>query len=420
MKKIVLISFAMIFMLTIVTGVFTLSQNKGVRIRIKNLAQDNQVGKQYLVLIAINKYKNWSPLYRPVKDAREIREILESRYYIDEVWTLYDEKATKEGQVKEWIEKRADRISTPEYIEGDSFKFPRLINYKILKKGNVLGSCQYYYEEKINHKDISYLKLKNFRGLGYSLNESLSTYIFSENLSLYASFFMSGKDIISDVRSKEILGFDGQRNLEYVFREGSKPEINIHRDHFIRYKVIDFLSSFLVTSKKVANGDFKHSEKFQMIINSKIPIVQTIHLGDEKVPFQGKLVNTIALSIVLHHVEVLRFNIIKEESYCFPVRVVMNDEIFKSNSEIKYINTLEQGKIFVSNLSFMDVLTQMITIRPMVYSKAGKVVLIKNLQFRKEDIFCEDLSTRKKILCPDALLEISYAVQELLERLEEF
>ena len=100
MKKNVLASFTMFLLLTIFTGAFSFSQNRGIRIRIKNLSPDSEVGKQYLVLIAINKYENWTPLYRPVKDAEEIRETLESRYYIDEVLTLYDEKATKEGIIK--------------------------------------------------------------------------------------------------------------------------------------------------------------------------------------------------------------------------------------------------------------------------------------------------------------------------------
>lgn len=56
-----------------------------------------KIGKQYLVLIAVNQYKDWEALKGPVKDAEEIREILKSRYYIDEVFDLYDKKATKKG-----------------------------------------------------------------------------------------------------------------------------------------------------------------------------------------------------------------------------------------------------------------------------------------------------------------------------------
>lgn len=53
------------------------------------------IGKQYLLVIGISKYLNWIPLSNPVKDTREISNILTSLYYIDEVRELYDEKATK-------------------------------------------------------------------------------------------------------------------------------------------------------------------------------------------------------------------------------------------------------------------------------------------------------------------------------------
>ncbi len=98
MKKIVLASFTMFLLLTIFTGVFSFSQSRGVRIRIKNLDTDNEVGKPYLVLIAINRYQHWTPLKGPIKDAEGIRKVLESRYYIDEIMTLY-EKLKSWGQV---------------------------------------------------------------------------------------------------------------------------------------------------------------------------------------------------------------------------------------------------------------------------------------------------------------------------------
>jgi hypothetical protein len=84
----------MFFLITCLLLPFYLfTQSRGVRLRIKNLDSSYEVGKQYLVLIAVNRYKNWRPLYRPVKNAEEIREVLETRYYIDEVVKLYDKKA---------------------------------------------------------------------------------------------------------------------------------------------------------------------------------------------------------------------------------------------------------------------------------------------------------------------------------------
>ena len=696
MKKNVLASFTMFLLLTIFTGALSFSQNRGIRIRIKNLAPDSEVGKQYLVLIAINKYENWTPLYRPVKDAEEIRYTLESRYYIDEILTLYDEKATKEGiiklfkemqgrlevkdsvlifyaghghldsaskngfwipvdggldenvqerwipnsiirglisqmnskhillisdscfsgdlleawrekaptitheyfkkayqrrsrqvltsgaservpdksefstqlklaleendkpyldplsiynkirwgikgtlpmfgylngtnhqeggaflfflkedwikkedRIKVWTEMRADRVGGIEHAYGSSFKFPHIISYKMLKNEKIIGSCQYLYEEKTNLKGISSLKLRNFQGLGYSADEWLVTYLFTIDLSLYAHLVMKGKEKISEMRLKKVLGFDGEKNQEFVFMDSWSPNF-IHREYFIQYKVFDFLSSFVVTSHMVASGEFKRMEKFNMLINKEFPIVEMKYLGEENIPFQGKLVTTKVLSITRNNVEMLRFNILKEKNYCLPVKVViLYDEKFMFIESLQSFGTSEKGKIFVSNLSFMDAQTKstmansdaaalindavvngilegkktnnrvtinepdhiipntdekvvqllnivfdpsltksekfdkirsdlmepyhvdalvtghyvddaknaLISIQPIVYSKAGKVVLIKNLQFTKGEILCEDTLTRKKILCPYAFAQISQAVQELIEEL---
>ncbi|MGA2976938.1 MAG: hypothetical protein ABSF77_16650, partial [Spirochaetia bacterium] len=52
------------------------------------------VGKQYAVLITINKYENWMALQNPVEDAKEIKDILSRRYFITDFIELYDETAT--------------------------------------------------------------------------------------------------------------------------------------------------------------------------------------------------------------------------------------------------------------------------------------------------------------------------------------
>ncbi len=75
-------------------------ETKGLTVVAKTLGKDIQVGKQYLILIAIEKYEYWNPLKNPVKDAMEIKEILTSKYYIDEVIELYNGKATKANIIK--------------------------------------------------------------------------------------------------------------------------------------------------------------------------------------------------------------------------------------------------------------------------------------------------------------------------------
>jgi hypothetical protein len=86
---------------------------RGLKTQVTQLVGQNAVvGKQYAVLIAINKYARWNALRNPVKDAREIREILSRRYYVQEFIELYDEEATKAGIIK--LFDRLIRITKPE------------------------------------------------------------------------------------------------------------------------------------------------------------------------------------------------------------------------------------------------------------------------------------------------------------------
>lgn len=83
-----------IFM-TISFNVF--SMERGLEVQVSKLAKTEKPGKQYAVFIAVNKYQQWNPLKEPVKDAEEIKKTLLFRYYIDQVYSLYDENATKKN-----------------------------------------------------------------------------------------------------------------------------------------------------------------------------------------------------------------------------------------------------------------------------------------------------------------------------------
>ena len=54
-------------------------------------------GKQYAVIIGIDRYTDWPPLKNAVADAKDIRSILAERYFIDEFLELYDAAATNRG-----------------------------------------------------------------------------------------------------------------------------------------------------------------------------------------------------------------------------------------------------------------------------------------------------------------------------------
>jgi beta-xylosidase len=96
MKKIIYVFLAILIFLS--PGLF--AQGRGLSLLVKDLGPNTRAGRQYLLLVAIDKYKSWPPLKNPVNDAREIKEILTSRYFIDETIELYDESATKANIIK--------------------------------------------------------------------------------------------------------------------------------------------------------------------------------------------------------------------------------------------------------------------------------------------------------------------------------
>ena len=72
-------------------------ESRGIKSAVQRLDSAAQVGKQYLVLIGIDDYLFWTPLANPVKDAKEVRDIIVERYHIDDVIELYNNQATMRG-----------------------------------------------------------------------------------------------------------------------------------------------------------------------------------------------------------------------------------------------------------------------------------------------------------------------------------
>lgn len=85
--------FLIIFMVFILF--FAHADEKGTEIRAYELGNDIKIGKQFLLLIGINNYTAWHGLTHPVRDIKEIRDILCEKYYVDTLIELYDEQATK-------------------------------------------------------------------------------------------------------------------------------------------------------------------------------------------------------------------------------------------------------------------------------------------------------------------------------------
>ena len=223
--------------------------------------------------------------------------------------------------------------STQNMWAKDSFKFPRKISFKLFKNGSFVGECQLLYIEETNKKGISSLKLTNFQALGITSRESLITYIFSENFSIYANFVKKGAKVVSEFRLKEEEGFDGTEGQVFIHKELTKDD-EIKTEISTQYPVLDLLSTFLITSQRVAPGKLKKKKKepFNLLFGRSTKIVDMVYIGTEIEPYQGEKVETEVVAITVRSVEIFRLKIFKsKDGYCFPVSITLSD--FTENKE---------------------------------------------------------------------------------------
>lgn len=68
-----------------------------IRRKRKTTAAPRPNGKNYLFIVAINDYSNYSQLYNAVEDAKAIEQVLEERYAFDEILALHDKEATRDN-----------------------------------------------------------------------------------------------------------------------------------------------------------------------------------------------------------------------------------------------------------------------------------------------------------------------------------
>ena len=81
------------------------SQSRDIEmLAVENLSSEVTIGKQYALIIAIDSYRFWGALKKPVEDAKEIRDILRQDYFIDEFIELYNQDATKANITKTFTE----------------------------------------------------------------------------------------------------------------------------------------------------------------------------------------------------------------------------------------------------------------------------------------------------------------------------
>ncbi|MBU0929433.1 MAG: caspase family protein [Spirochaetes bacterium] len=88
------IAIALTLLLASAPGTF--AQDRGLSVQAREITGNPSfdIGRQYAVIIGIDRYKEWNALRNAVSEARKIKGILSSRYYIDEFIELYDGAAT--------------------------------------------------------------------------------------------------------------------------------------------------------------------------------------------------------------------------------------------------------------------------------------------------------------------------------------
>jgi beta-xylosidase len=96
MRKIV----SILFMLAAVAGAPAWPQDSGLNAAVRGFDPRGIAGRQYLLLVAVDAYKNWPRLEGRVAGARELKILLTDRYYFEAPIELYDAAATKSAVLK--------------------------------------------------------------------------------------------------------------------------------------------------------------------------------------------------------------------------------------------------------------------------------------------------------------------------------
>jgi len=120
------------------------------------------------------------------------------------------------------------------------------------------------------------------------------------------------------------------------------------------------------------------------------------------------------MNVMNHEIPNTDVNVNKLVNILFSPNFTRKEKIDKITSELMDAYDVD---VIVTGQYIDDAKNPLISIRTMLFSRSEPFVLIKNLQFKKEELFCENPVNEEKILCSGAFDQISQAVQELLEEL---
>jgi hypothetical protein len=124
-------------------------------------------GKNYLLIIAVDKYKFWKSLSNPVKDARDLKKVLMEKYGFtqDHILELYNEEATPDNirdQFESLKEKGTDLDNLLIYYSGHGYYDPSFdLGYWVPSEGRTSQNATASYIPNDNIRN--YIKVLNFR-----------------------------------------------------------------------------------------------------------------------------------------------------------------------------------------------------------------------------------------------------------------
>lgn len=124
--------------------------------------------------------------------------------------------------------------------------------------------------------------------------------------------------------------------------------------------------------------------------------------------------NSLAINGVGHLIPNTDANVNHLVNITFDPNLTKMEKIKKIIDELMNPHKID---VIVTGQYIDDARNPMISIRPLIIVKSDMKIVTKNLQFKKDELLCQDPISRKKILCRGAFDQIAQAVQELLEQL---
>lgn len=196
---------------------------------IRELVFDVEGGTNYLLLIAVDKYKYWKPLNNAVKDARDVKAVLMEKYGFkpENIYELLDQEVTPENveeQFRILQNKGTNQDRLLIYYAGHGFYDPAFdLGYWVPAYGKTNSGATATYIP--NDHIRNYIKEMKFRHVFLAADACFS-----------GSLFMSdtqtrGVDKAESVKSRWGLS---SGNLE-VISDGKKGENSPFARYFIKY-----------------------------------------------------------------------------------------------------------------------------------------------------------------------------------------